>query len=159
MMTAEELTAALVNFPSQEAVPVHRPDPAHLRDLAARVRSAFSTPYLDEGFAGLLREGIVAGLSRLDALPRDDPFWEKTNRRPTLSKLGDLSGRLLARGQTEEWACWAWAAISLMGCCNDGRGSAGLRSPAWRGAGAFFPCTPLKDSGRPAERGRLRHVV
>jgi hypothetical protein len=114
-MTAEELTAALVNFPSQEAVPILRPDSAHLRDLAARVRSAFSTPHLDEDFAGRLREGIVAGLSRLDAFPRDDPFWEKTNRRPTISRLRHL----LARGQAEEWACWAWAATSLLWCCND----------------------------------------
>jgi hypothetical protein len=126
-MTEQQLVTALLDFQSVEASPPWRPDPAHLRDLTEQVRSAFSAAYLEQGFAGRLREAILGGLSRLDALPRDDPFWDGTNRRPTLQKVRDLASRVLERGPVEEWACWAWAATDLLWCCND-FGLAG-----WRG--------------------------
>jgi hypothetical protein len=143
-MTEQQLTQALLDFQSVEATPLWRPDPGHLRDLAEQVRSAFSGARLDQGFAGRLREAIFVGLSRLDALPRDDPFWNGTNRRPTLHKISDLAGQVLERGPKEEWACWAWAATDLLCWGNDfglagwrGLHELGLLNGAWPVLAAF----------------------
>src|SRR5215212_8070613 len=102
-MSEQQLFQALLDFQSAESSPLWRPDPVHLRELAEQVRSAFSAAHLDQGFAGRLREAIFVGFSRLDALPRDDPFWENTNRRPTRSKIRDLAGYVLKRGPKEDW--------------------------------------------------------
>ncbi len=126
-MTEQQLIHALLDFQSAESTPLWRPDPGHLQDMAEQFRSAFSAAHLDQDFAGRLREAILGGLSRLDALPRDDPFWDGTNRRPTISKIRELAEQVLQRGSKEEWACWAWAATELLWCCND-FGLAG-----WRG--------------------------
>jgi hypothetical protein len=126
-MTEQQLIHALLDFQSAESTPPWRPDPDHLRDVAEQVRSAFSAAHLDQSFASRLREGIFGGLSRLDALPRDDSFWNGTNRRPTLNKIRHLALQMLDGKPKEEGACWALAATSLLWCCND-FGLAG-----WRG--------------------------
>jgi hypothetical protein len=126
-MTADEFADALLHFASHEAEPRLRPDPYHLRQLAEQVRSAFSGRHLDDAFAGRLRRALYDGLCRLDALPRNDPFWVDTNRRPTLGKIRELAGQLLGRGTADAWACWAFAATSVLWCSND------FGLPGWRG--------------------------
>src|SRR5262249_4438563 len=116
-MTEEEAVAALQGFCSGEDNPRFRPDPYHLRDLADHVRR-FSAPHLEQRLAARLRAAIVAGMQKLDALPRSDTFWAGTNRRPTLGKLPDFAGQMLGRSSQEEWACWVLAACSLSWCSN-----------------------------------------
>jgi hypothetical protein len=126
-MTEQHFLDALLHFRSEEPDPRLRPDPYHLREVAERVCSAFSAPHLDEALTGRLRWRLLDGLRRLDALPRDDPFWQGTNRRPTLGKLRDLAERELHRGPRPAWACWAYAATSVLWCCND------FGLPGWQG--------------------------
>lgn len=143
-MTAEELAAAVLGFLSREADPCLRPDPYHLQELANRFRSAFMGSHLDPGFAARLRRALFDGLVRLDALPRTDPFWEGTNRRPTIGKLRDLAEQSFNEDRGEEWECWAYAAISLLWWDNY-FGMAGwlrlhamgLLDPAWPAQAAF----------------------
>ncbi len=40
-------------------------------------------------------QGIVDGFRRLDALPREHPFWDQSNRRPTHYKLLEFSDHVL----------------------------------------------------------------
>ncbi len=101
------------------------------------MQSAFSVADLDEVFAGRLRRAIFDGLARLDALPRNHSFWSDTNGRPTRYKLGQV----LEHWPTEEWACWAYAAMSVMRCDNH------FGLPAWRalfGLGRLDPGWPMK---------------
>ncbi len=126
-MTQQEFAEALAAFRSRETDPRLRPDPYYLRQVAREARTTFSVQHLDPGFAARLREAIVDGLYWLDAVPRGDPFWADTNRRPTLSKLFDLAGQAVRQRPTEERACWAYAAVSLSYCCND------FGLPGWQG--------------------------
>jgi hypothetical protein len=118
-VTDEALATALLNFRSSESSPRLRPDPYHLRGAADQIRSAFANRHLDKGFATRLKTALVDGLYHLDALPRADPFWEGTNRRPTLGKLFDFAEYVLGRSPGEAWALWALAAVRLLYCCND----------------------------------------
>jgi hypothetical protein len=126
-MTAEEAAAVIQGFQSREESPRFRPDPFHLQTLAADIRRRFTIPDLDTGFAARLRAALVGGLRRLDALPRDDPFWEGSNRRPTLGKLPDFANHVLGHAPQEEWACWLLAACSLWWCGSD------FGLPGWEG--------------------------
>jgi hypothetical protein len=77
-MAGQEFIDALLTFRSREADPRLRPDPYHLRRLAEQVRSAFSAPHLDQGFAGRLRgpdyrrTGSCRGEGRADLRGRRD---------------------------------------------------------------------------------------
>jgi hypothetical protein len=164
-MTTEELSAALLAFQSQEADLHLRPDPYLLRKLAGHTCSAFSALHLVQPFAGRLREALLDGLRRLDALPRTDPFWDGTNRRPTVYKLRELAERTLERGPKEAWACWAYAAISLLWCTNDfglpgwrGLYELGLLDPSWPIHAAFHVRVSTGHNTAPAIAGFLRAI-
>ncbi|GAA2898588.1 hypothetical protein Acy02nite_84570 [Actinoplanes cyaneus] len=45
--------------------------------------------------------------SRLDSLPCTDPFWSRTNRRPTWYKVQQLADDCLAQDMSDEVARWA----------------------------------------------------
>ena len=116
-MTADEVVDALLHFLSREADLRLRPDPYHLRDLAGQARDAFSGRPLDEAFAGRLRGALYDGLCRLDALPRDDPFWQGGNRRAdALEEAGCGAAGLLAhlRGPGPHGRC-CWVVAALLG--------------------------------------------
>ncbi|HEU4391816.1 MAG TPA: hypothetical protein VFV34_28780, partial [Blastocatellia bacterium] len=42
-----------------------------------------------------IADSILDSLHRLNRLPRSDPFWDNTNKRPTIFKLNDFCKRLL----------------------------------------------------------------
>src|SRR4051794_35332251 len=80
----------LAGFRSSASDPRHRPDPYVLRQLAGMIEgfSQMGLEYrLDPRFIREMQALYLEGFRRLDALPRDDPFWEGTNRRPTLGKM------------------------------------------------------------------------
>lgn len=53
--------------------------------------------FLERSFASLLD-----ALRRLNGLPRDDPFWRNTNRRPTVFKLAEFGNRVLLKAPDDE---------------------------------------------------------
>jgi hypothetical protein len=131
-MTEQQMPDALLNFRSQADSPRFRPDPPELRELAQRLRVDFSTPHLGEDFSGHLREAIVGGLYRLDAVPRDDPFWNGPNRRPTLGNLFVFAHYSLQHHRPrEQWAWWVLAAMSVLWRAND------FGLPSWEGLRAL----------------------
>jgi hypothetical protein len=59
------------------------------------------------------RESIFESACRLNRLPRSDPFWSKTNRRPTIHKLGDFCRLILDRNPQDRLALWTIAALDV----------------------------------------------
>jgi hypothetical protein len=59
-------------------------------------------------------ESILSSLRRLNELPRTDPFWENTNRRPTVYKLHDFCNRLLRDNPQDVLALWTIASLNLL---------------------------------------------
>src|SRR5262245_57664333 len=104
-MSRRDLTA-LLDFRSVETDPRLRPDPEHLRGVASVLRHLEDCPYLDGDFIDRIFHAVVAGLYRLDALPRDHPFWENTNRRPTFGKLAEFAEAILRYDPSDHHACW-----------------------------------------------------
>jgi hypothetical protein len=47
-------------------------------------------------FSARAYEALLTGLSRLNELPRTNPFWRNTNNRPTIYKLGEFCQMKLA---------------------------------------------------------------
>jgi hypothetical protein len=64
-------------------------------------------------------QAVFRSLQRLNELPRDDPFWQNTNRRPTLFKLHDHCARLLRQDTRDEVALWTVAALDVFYGSND----------------------------------------
>lgn len=74
------------------------------------------------GFNSFFQRAVTAVfqcLQRLNQLPRDDPFWHNTNRRPTVPKLWGFCRRLLQRDSGDTLALWTWAALELLHGSND----------------------------------------
>jgi hypothetical protein len=88
----------LLHFRSTSDVVRHQPDPYVLKqiitDLKCFRRRAAANQVPNE-LTRLVVHGIVDSFRKLDALPRRHPFWDHTNRRPTLSKLQQFSDHLL----------------------------------------------------------------
>ena len=59
-----------------------------------------------EAFAQLAYDSLLAGMERMNELPRSDPFWENTNNRPTIFKLPQFRERELAPGTGSDEALW-----------------------------------------------------
>lgn len=81
----------LAGFRSSASDPRHRPDPYVLGQLARKIEeiSRWGREFqLDPRFLREMQDLYLEGFRRLDALPRDDPFWGGTNRRPTPGKMG-----------------------------------------------------------------------
>lgn len=63
----------------------------------------------------LVAEGVEAvyrGLQRLNALPRNDPFWHNTNCRPTLGKLSSFLRSVVQENPSNHEARWALCVLS-----------------------------------------------
>jgi hypothetical protein len=109
---------ALIHFQSVEAEPRFRPDPVHLHEVVAMLRSLQSVAYLDTDLVDRLQFSVATGFYRLDSLPREHPFWDNTNRRPTFGKLSDFADALVAHNPTDQNAAWILAAVEVLYASN-----------------------------------------
>jgi hypothetical protein len=120
-MTERDAPTNLSGFRSSVDDPRHRPDPYVLAKLShelgefARLAGEAG---IDKDFIRRIRWAVYDGFQRLDALPRDDPFWEGTNRRPTFHKLPDLCDKLLGMNPGDERALWTKAAAYVVSFWN-----------------------------------------
>ena len=73
-------------------------------------------PPLDPVLAERVEYYIRLALELLDAAPRGDPFWEKTNKRATLGKADMWFGQVLEANPGDAEARWILAAIALAHC-------------------------------------------
>jgi hypothetical protein len=53
-------------------------------------------------------------LTRLNGMPRSDPFWHNTNNRPTWFKIPDFCRRVLLADPRDELALWALGALDVV---------------------------------------------
>ena len=129
----------LAGFRSSASDPRHRPDPYILRQLAGMIEgiSQLGLEFrLDPRFIREMQALYLEGFRRLDALPRDDPFWEGTNRRPTLGKMRGFCAKAHRDDPGDLDALRILAAVLMMQGSFDYRVwkrllSAGQVEPAW----------------------------
>jgi hypothetical protein len=60
----------------------------------------------DDALIDRVNTAVRAMWNRLEALPRDDAFWARTNLRTTRSKVYDYARQCLERDQTDSTARW-----------------------------------------------------
>ncbi|WP_406693835.1 hypothetical protein V5E97_22630 [Singulisphaera sp. Ch08] len=80
-------------FRSASDCPRLQPDPYALKKLDEKIESFMSdvtSLQFSEDFVGTVTDRFVEAFRRLDAIARDDPFWDGTNRRPTQYKLASF---------------------------------------------------------------------
>lgn len=95
-------------------------DPAYLASLRA-------VPLIGGAlFVQRLLDVLLEALRRLNALERDDPFWEGRNPRPTLYKLRDFVAAILRREPNDVPALWAKVALYVL------HGSTNFGAKEWR---------------------------
>jgi len=58
-------------------------------------------------------ECIFESLQRLNTLPRTDPFWRNTNKRPTIFKLSEFGRDLLKLNADDRQALWLKASLAV----------------------------------------------
>jgi hypothetical protein len=73
-------------------------------------------PPIDPGLAERAEYYIRRGLKLLDAIPRDHPFWEKTNNKATDDKTELWFGQVLEANPDDAEARWILASLGLPGC-------------------------------------------
>ncbi len=73
-------------------------------------------PPIDPGLVERAEYYARRGLELLDAVPRDDPFWEKTNKKATVYKAGPWFRQVLEANPEDAEARWILAAFGLIGC-------------------------------------------
>ncbi len=73
-------------------------------------------PPIDPGLAERGEYYIRRGLKLLDAIPRDHPFWDKTNNKETTGKAGLWFGQVLEANPDDAEARWILAALGLLHC-------------------------------------------
>ncbi len=107
----------LADFDSAVDDPRLRPDPYALtelsRDLEEFTRLA-EKAQINAKFIRRVHSAVHDGFRRLDNLPRDDPFWEGTNRRPTFYKFPGFCAKLLEMDLRDSSALWTRAACHLL---------------------------------------------
>jgi len=86
----------------------------HLHEIVVMLRPLQSVAYLDADFVEQLQFSVAAGFYRLDSLPREHPFWENTNRRPTFGKLRDFAEALLRHNPADQNAAWILATVEVL---------------------------------------------
>src|SRR5687767_7728034 len=67
-----------------------------------------------DGLFSRASRAILDGLYRLDALPREDPFWQNTNNRATIHKLGEFCRLLLKQNPANTRAIWTLIGLDLL---------------------------------------------
>jgi hypothetical protein len=77
---------------------------------------AGGAPTRDAALISRVRDHIRASLCRLNDLSPDDPFWSRTNRRPTAFKAAEWEAQRLAENSASEEARWAVTAFTLLHC-------------------------------------------
>jgi hypothetical protein len=100
-----------------------------LEDYTDRVLSGYFEnlePPIDPGLAERAEYYIRRGLKLLDAVPRDHPFWAKTNNRATEWKAGLWFRQVLEANPDDAEARWILAAFGLKRC---GTGLEALLAP------------------------------
>jgi hypothetical protein len=127
--TDEELRAYVVANAKMSAIAWAIPDsefsdgkldPAYLASLRA-------VPLVGGGlFVAKVIDALAASLSRLNALPRDDAFWEGRNPRPTLYKLRDFNAHVVRKNPDDALALWSQAALYIL------HGSTNFGHKQWR---------------------------
>lgn len=101
--------------------------------------------YPDPELARRVYDCVEAGLRRLNRVPSTAPFWERTNRRPTIYKLGDYVGWLVGEAGTDEGALEEWGSA-----CEAAVRDQSESSFRWR----FGICGPCAGSSGPASGSR-----
>ncbi len=107
----------LSDFLSSVDDPRLRPDPYALTVLSREIEEftrLAEDAQINANFTRRIRSAVCCGLRRLDCLPRDDPFWEGTNRRPTFFKLPRFCAKLLEMDHRDSCALWTRAACDLL---------------------------------------------
>lgn len=74
---------------------------------------AFLRPLGADRFYELATAALFRSLLRLNHLPRTDPFWHNTNKRPTWFKLTEFCYRLLRANPDDELALWTLGALEV----------------------------------------------
>lgn len=64
-------------------------------------------------------ECIFESLQRLNTLSRTDPFWQNTNKRPTIFKLSEFGSNLLKLNADDRQALWMQASLDVFYGDND----------------------------------------
>jgi hypothetical protein len=88
-----------------------------LRGLIASLRAVRDEARslgVPDDFLHTLIERFVEGFRRLDGLPRDDPFWQGSNRRPTRYKMGDYCRKLAEEDPDDEQPPFMQAAAQVL---------------------------------------------
>lgn len=70
-------------------------------------------------FAHLAFNAVMAGLTRMNSLPRNHPFWRNTNCRPTVYKLSEFCRLALAEDSSNSEALLAAAILPAWFGSND----------------------------------------
>jgi len=72
-----------------------------------------------QAFAVRAFDAIFAGLNRMNRLPRNHPFWQNTNCRPTIYKLGEFCYIIRTEAPRDIDALWAAAILPVWFGRND----------------------------------------
>lgn len=95
----------------------HQPDPVVVSALVASIRSIRKEAQalgIADAFLDRITDDLIVCFRKLDTLPRDDPFWEGTNRRPTENKLGSFSKEAIGRSPEDPLAYRMRAAVQVL---------------------------------------------
>jgi hypothetical protein len=109
--------AEITGFRSAVDDPRFRPDPVVFGWVAHDLRAFWSRSAdfgMPEGYIRAITAHFVGCLRALDALPRDDPFWDGTNRRPTGHKMGSFAATRSRDRPAGVPALWMTAAVQMV---------------------------------------------
>jgi hypothetical protein len=104
---------SLLDFQSTSDSIRYRPDPHVLRQIVDELKRFRRSGFPDD-FIRFVERAIIDCFRRLDALPREDPFWDHTNRRPTFLKLIEFSNHLLRADPSDVAALGTAVAMQIL---------------------------------------------
>jgi hypothetical protein len=128
-MWESQAASELMGFTSTETDPRLQPDPVVLAWIADDLRvfwRRFATWGISDHVARTITTRFIECLRGLDALPREDPFWNGTNRRPTRGRMGEFCVRLLGDDPADPDALTMAAAYHIVVAQS-------FSLPIWRG--------------------------
>ena len=82
-------------------------------------REVPADPGMDAGLVRAVRQHLRAGLARVAAIPRTDPFWVGTNGEPSLTKVERLHEARLRADPGDVEARWTLFALVVAHAAND----------------------------------------